>query len=341
MKKIRGLATGIGSLPHKDTNEALDLIFRYVPHIPFWPQLHKRNMREGMIIQYSQNLPCLRINQKGLFFDSSVQEQELAKFYEHIIADDVEYFGISSDYAAGLWAFINRLEKENINNIEFIKGQVAGPFTFSASINDSEGKAILHNSVFVQAMREGLAMKARWQIGLFSKFGKPMVIFFDEPYLACFGSAYTPINRSEVVAGLTEFTAKIKFPKVLIGVHCCGNTDWSIFTEVPGIDIISFDAFNFWDRILLYSESLSGFFKKGGILAWGIVPTEDFTTDINTDFLLKKIKYALASLVKKGLDEYLLKNRLILTPSCGLGTLDSKKSQAIFKCLAEVSSAFS
>jgi hypothetical protein len=338
MRDIKGLATGIGSLPHKDANAALDLIFKYTPQIPFWPQLPKRDKREGMISQFSQRLPCLGVNQKGLFFDSSNQEQELAVLYEHVIANDTEYFKISPDFAVGLWGFLSRLEREDISRIEFIKGQTTGPFTFAASINDNEGKAIFHNSLLMQAVLEGLAMKARWQINLFRKFGKPIILFLDEPYLACFGSGFTPINRQDVVSGLAEFTKRIESPEVLIGVHCCGNTDWSIFTEVPNIDIVSFDAFNFLERILLYAHQLITFFKRGGILAWGIVPTGDFSPQIDKTILAERLQAGLNVLVNKGIDEELLKKRLILTPSCGLGALGFDKAEPIFECLDGLSS---
>ncbi len=339
MTDIKGLATGIGSLPQKDIDAALDLIFKYTPHIPFWPQLPKRDKREGMVVQYSEGLPCLRFKNNDLLFDSSNQDQELAQFYERIISQDSEYFKISPDFAAGLRQFISRLEKQNLNKIECIKAQITGPFTFAASVNDKEGKAIIHNSVIFQAICEGLAMKARWQLKLFSKFGKPMIIFLDEPYLACFGSAFAAIERNKVVSVLNEFTEKVKLPEVLIGVHCCGNTDWSIFTEVPDIDIISFDAFNFLDRILLYAKDLADFFKRKGILAWGIVPTGDFGPAISVSMLRDKLNHAFNLLFNKGIQKKTLEDRLILTPSCGLGVLDCDKAELIFKCLAELSSA--
>lgn len=338
MTDIRGLATGIGSLPYTDIDAALNLIFEYTPRIPFWPQLPNRDKRERMIAQYSEGLPSLRANQDGLSSDFSMQEQELTQFYEHIISEDKEYFRISAEFAAGFWKFLSRLEKENLSQIEFIKGQVTGPFTFCASINDNEGRAILHNPILTQAFREGLVMKALWQINLLRKFNKPIIIFLDEPYLASLGSGFTAINRKDVVDGLYEFTNKIKSAQALIGVHCCGNTDWSIFTEVTNIDIISFDAFNFLDRVLLYAKQLHDFLKRGGSLAWGIVPTEAFTPEISANALAQKLKQGFNLLDKKGIDEDLLKRRLILTPSCGLGALNLDKAEPIFKCLAKLSS---
>jgi methionine synthase II (cobalamin-independent) len=337
MAALKGLATGIGSLPHKDAERALDLIFKYCPRVPFWPQLPKRDIREGMVAQFSQNLACFNIGPEGLFFKPQEKEKELEIFYERIIANDADYFKISERFALGLHRFYQRLERSNLKDIEFIKCQVTGPFTFAASINDEKGIALLHDSIFMQVIIKGLSMKALWQIELFKEFGKKIIVFLDEPYLGCFGSAYTPINRENVVRGLTEFSEAIKSENVLIGVHCCGNTDWSIFTDVANIDIINFDAFGFLDKLVLYADNLKGFFKRGGILCWGIVPTQEFTGQETADLLGEKIKGAIKTLLDKGLDKDLIWENLLLSPSCGLGTLDTEKSNKIFRLLSETS----
>jgi len=337
MSEFRGLATGIGSLPHKDVEGALDLVFKYTPRIPFWPQLPKRDIREGMIAQFSENLPCLKITKDGLFFNPDNEEKELEIFYERIIANDVDYFKISSGFALGLDKFYQRLESLSLKDIEFIKCQVAGPFTFAAAISDKEGIALLHNEVFMQAIRKALIMKALWQIKLFRKFNKKIILFFDEPYLSCFGSAYTAINRQDVVGGLNELTGALKSKDVLLGIHCCGNTDWSIFTDVNSIDIISFDAFGFLDKLVLYGNNLKGFFERGGILCWGIVPAGDFSGKETEGLLLEKINGGINALVKKGLDKELISNNLLISPSCGMGTLDVDRAEKILQLLSEIS----
>jgi hypothetical protein len=42
------LATGIGSLPLTDPDEAVALALRYLPEAPLWPQLPRRGFREHM-----------------------------------------------------------------------------------------------------------------------------------------------------------------------------------------------------------------------------------------------------------------------------------------------------
>ena len=339
MTALKGLATGIGSLPHKDAAEALDLVFKYTPQVPFWPQLPKRDAREAMVAQSSEGLPCLKIKQGQVIFDDADKEKELEDFYDKIISKDIDYFKISPDFASCLWALHKRLEKTPLGRIEFIKCQVCGPFTFAASVNDKEGKAILHNEVMMQAVFKGLAAKALWQVKLFKKFNKPLIVFLDEPYLGCFGSAYTPINREDVVNGLGELLAEIKSAGVLTGVHCCGNTDWSIFTDIESLDIISFDAYSFLDKLLLYAANLKAFFERDGMLCWGVVPTSEFTEKDTVDSLIAKVKAGIDALVKKGIARATVVDSLILSPSCGMGTLDCRRAEAILEILSQVSAA--
>lgn len=341
MTDLKGLATGIGSLPHKDTQAALDLIFKYVPAIPFWPQLPKRDIREGMVAQFSQNLPCIKLTKEGLTFDVTNKDQELERFYERVIAEDSDYFKVAQDYAPGLYDFYARLEKINLKSVSFIKCQVTGPFTFAASLKDSNGVALLHDPVFLQAIAKGIFMKALWQVKFFEKFGKDIIMFIDEPYLGCFGSAYTPVNREDVIRVLSELIGDLKSrcSGIKIGVHCCGNTDWSIFTDTKGIDIINFDASGFLERLILYADNLKSFLKEDRTLCWGIVPTQDFNGNETPDDLANRVKAGIEALARKGLSRGSVTKNLLLSPACGLGTLDMPKAEAIFKLLSETAKA--
>jgi len=337
MINLQGLATGIGSLPLTDAQIALDLILRFVPAAPFWPQLPKCNAREGMLAQFSENLPGLKFKDGNLIFVAQDKEKELELFYDRFIAQDLEYFKISPDFARGLSAFYVRLNQLDLSGVEFIKCQVTGPFTFCSGITDAQGKIILHDEVLMQAMVKGLAMKALWQLEYFKKFGKKMIIFFDEPFLTGVGSAYTTVNRNDVIDVYSELADTLKSQGSLIGIHCCGNTDWSMLTDTTGIDIINFDAFNFQERFVLYADNLNRFLKRGGIICWGIVPTQEFNTDQTPELLAQKIKFGLDILVKKGIDRQLLLERLLISPACGLGTLDTQKAEGILSLLNQTS----
>jgi methionine synthase II (cobalamin-independent) len=332
---LKGMATGIGSLPVCDAEKAVDLVLRCVPEAPFWPQLPKRDAREGMIAQFSENLPGLKMEAGALRFAPADRENELESFYERLISGDLSHFKISEDSAAGLYAFYRRVQTCGLAEAEFIKCQVTGPFTFCSAINGPDGRTILHDKVLLQAMVKGLGMKALWQLDLFKPFGKKMIMFFDEPYLTCVGSAYTPVNRDDVIAVFRELVGEIKSAGCLVGVHCCGNTDWSMLTDAGCIDIINFDAFEFQDRFVLYADRLNGFLKQGGIICWGIVPTQSDIAGQTPQGLAQRINSGLDILCRKGIERSLLLERMMISPACGLGSLQAAKAEGILALLKE------
>ena len=163
-------------------------------------------------------------------------------------------------------------------------------------------------------------MKARWQVRTLKSVHPEVVIFIDEPYLSSFGSAYINVQRDQVVSLLTEIIEAVHGEGALAGVHCCGNTDWTLLMDTP-IDIINFDAHGYFEGMALYPEKLSAFLERGGVLAWGIVPTSEEIASLSHEELMREMDGKIAVLEKKGVNRDLLLANRIVTPSCGTGTL--------------------
>ena len=209
--------------------------------------------------------------------------------------------------------------------------------TFAAGIVDQKEKSILHNPDLLDAAVKGLAIKALWQVRELSRTGKRTIFFLDEPYLSGYGSAFTPIQRHEVVGLLKEVIDYIRNRSdALIGVHCCGNTDWPMIIET-GPDIINFDAYSYMDTFLLYPEELSRFLSEGGAIAWGIVPTADFTGEETIEGLLTRLGVGLKRFEEWGLDAERIAKCSLLTPACGMGTMDEALADRVLVLLSELS----
>jgi methionine synthase II (cobalamin-independent) len=330
------LATGVGSVPFKDIETTCREISEKLPQIPFWPQFVKRSHLEDMIIQYSEGLPLLEINEgkRSLFISGEKSaESELTNFYDHFLSGDIEYFAISKNYAPGLYSLVEILEKDQ-DDLTCVKGQTTGPITFAAGITDLNGKSVLYNPDLLEAMVNGLAVKALWQVRKLAQCGKKTILFLDEPFLSGFGSAFSPIERHEVIENLRKIIGYLReHSDTLIGIHCCGNTDWSMILDA-GPDIVNFDSFGYIDYFLLYKDDIIRFLKEGGIIAWGVVPTADFTGEESADGLFVRLKEGLDRIYEWGIDPHFLSQRSILTPSCGMGTMTP---EAATKCLALLS----
>jgi methionine synthase II (cobalamin-independent) len=333
------IATGIGSLPITDPDKAAALSLAYLAEAPIWPQLPQKNFREYMDGQYSESLPGLRLDaaKQRFYFDTTGDlNPELEKFFERYLAKDYGFFRLSEEYAAGFYALLRALQKGVPVRTRFIKGHVTGPLTAGISFKDSEGKDIVHNDVLFDAVVKGLSMKAAWQIGELKRFGKPVIIFIDEPAMESLGSAFSAVSSEVVTEKLNEIIDTIHDLGGIAGIHCCGNADWPLLFNTR-IDILNFDAFGYMDKVLLYPVDIKKFLDRGGALAWGVVPTGEFTGNETADLLLDRLDNGMKRLESQGLKREALLHQCLITPSCGLGSLTPDKAEAILKLLREVS----
>jgi len=333
------VATGIGSIPSLDSTNACLNILRKIPDIPFWPQLVKISLLEDFFIQFSEGLPFLKIKEGARILEPSSTEMEsrLTEFYERFLAEDVDYFKINRDHARGLYEMLEIVSKNSGQYGPFIKGHTVGPVSFAAGIKGSDGRPLLSNPDLKDALVKGIAIKSLWQARELARSGKRPIIFLDEPYLSGFGSAFSPIERHEVIDMLKEVIDYLRERSdVLVGIHCCGNTDWSMIIDADP-DIINFDAYAFMDYFLLYPDAIFRFINNGGNIAWGIVPTSDFKGTETVEDLRSRLERGLTRLRAIGLDHELIAGSSILTPACGMGTMDEGSSNRVLELLSLIS----
>jgi hypothetical protein len=335
------LATAIGSLPHKDPQQAVDVVLQNIPNAPIWPQLPAFGLHEQMEIQYSEGIPRVVLDQvKGrMYFDTTGDTSaDLAEFYEKFCADDLEAFRISPDFSKGIYAMEAALKASGIKR-PFVKVQTTGPLSVGLSIVDEKKRAIYYNPEFVDVVVKGMAMKCRWQIRKFQPYAEKVICFVDEPILSAFGSStYVSVTRDDTVAKLGEVIDAIHGEGAIAGVHCCGNTEWPILMDA-GVDIINFDAFDYGETILLYPDNFKAHLKAGKGLAVGIVPTNSAKIQAATvDSLTAKFCALMEKLAKAtGLDTQLICRQSFITPSCGTGSLPVADAELVFKTLHEMS----
>lgn len=332
-------ATGIGSVPSLSVQDTCIHILEQLPEIPFWPQFVKRTHLEDMNIQFSEGLPFLQIieEKRALAVSAGHRESKLATFYDRFLAEDVDSFAISSKFAPGLYELLALIQKNPEPYGPYIKGQTVGPITFSAGINGLDGKSLLYDPELLEATVNGLSIKALWQVREMGKSGKEVIIFLDEPYLSGFGSAFSPIERSEVIHHLKEVIDYLRERSdALIGIHCCGNTDWSMIIDA-GPDIVNFDAFDYMDYFLLYPNEIIRFLHGGGVIAWGIVPTLTFTGQESVEDLYRNLEQGLNRLHEYGLEMETLIASSILTPACGMGTMEQDSADQVLHLLSSLS----
>jgi len=308
------LPTMISSMPHSNPDKAAALVARFLPDIPAWPQLPRRSFREGMVAQFSEGFPGIVVGEEKVFVDTSKDlDGPLEKLYAAYLANDATAYGIGADYAAGLHRF---LELDNLAPMA-MKGQVTGPVTWGLAVSDDSGKAIIYDETLSDA-----AVKL-------------LRLFLDEPAMASYGSSYVPLSRERVISLIDEVLGGIGGLK---GIHCCGNTDWPVLLET-GMDILSFDSYDYAQSLTLYPNEIKNFIIRGGAIAWGIVPTDEKQLAQETAASLKdRLEETMAPFTRNGIPFDQLARQGLLTPSCGLGSLKSDDAAAhALDLLAELS----
>ncbi len=332
-------ATGIGSVPFTDPDAAAAMILEYLPALPFWPQMVRLGFPEEMVAQAARGLAGLKadLESRTVAMDPDVpREEALARLYEEVWSGEWAPFALEPGEAQGFFALLRACASSG-SGAQVLKGQLAGPVTFAGIVKDLEGKPILYDRELTQAVCQGLARKAAWQAQQFRDLGKEAVIFLDEPYLTGFGSAYLPISRGEVMDLLTQTLDAIRQSgPVTLGVHCCGNTDWSLLLETP-LDILSFDSYGYFDSLRLYEKALQGFFARGGWLAWGLVPTGEALNDETADGLWQRFQDQVQQLAAQGPAAQEVLSRSLLTPACGMGYLTPDAATRVLAMLGDLS----
>ena len=204
---------------------------------PTLPQHQKFSIKRLVIAQFMPGLPGLTVENDKAFIDDASEnfDVHLLQFYEDYMAvtegqKDLNdsRFVLSADNAKGFWVFM-----EHIASLPFtpvaVKGQITGPFTFCTGVHNQNKNAIFYNEQIRDAAVKLLALKAVWQVRQLSTFGCPVIIFFDEPALAGYGtSEYISVSSDEIACCLGEVIDAVRAEGGLAGGHVCANTDWSL-----------------------------------------------------------------------------------------------------------------
>ena len=328
--------TGIGSVPFTKGDEAVSFLLNAGLTIPFWPQLPKRCFAEEMVPQYSEGIPCVRVDsaQERIEFMPEHRAVELEEFLNKFLAGDAELFPISRAYSEGVYAFAGQAAGRTW---PVVKGHTTGPITFCTGIYDADKNPLYSDPDLRDAAVKALVRKVQWQIKRLQPLASGQVmIFVDEPVLAAYGSStYIYVSEEAVVEMLGEVFGAITDAGAIPGIHVCGNSDWGMIVR-SGVQVVNFDAYQYGSSIALYANDIQTLFERGGSIAWGIVPTTTAIHKETVQSLTALLHTCFEGLIKKGFSKDLIRERAILTPSCGTGSLTPEVAKQVFSLLAEV-----
>lgn len=324
------LTTAMAVMPHRDVDRALETALSL--DVPFWPQLPLLNYYEDMYVQASEGFPgiLLDLNDRTLRFSADKfaleLEEALARF------DEPEYFDISPTYSVVYHRFL----QSDLAERPAIRGQLEGPVSFGLNVHDQDNRPILFDDTVRPFMLDFMARRVNVQLTRLKELNPNAFMFVDEPGLQFIFSGMSGYNNLSAREDMESFFAQIDRPR---GVHLCGNPDWDFLLGLD-LDVLSLDMYSNGERFVSYTGSIRKFLDRGGILIWGMVPTnfEPFELE-SMDSLESRLVELWRNLDRKGIDLSFLLSRSMLSPAtCCLvnpdGTATVEKAFGVTQALS-------
>ena len=324
------LTTAMAVMPHTDVTAALEAALSM--DIPFWPQLPRLSYYEDMYVQASEHFPGIVLDMDGQTLAFSMDkfiaelEETLARF------DDPAYFDISEQYSDVYHRFL----KLDLSERPAIRGQLEGPISFGMNVLDQDKRPIIFEDTVRPFMYEFMAKRINVQLERLKNINPNAFMFIDEPGLQFLFSALSGYDSSAARDDVAEFLSMIERPR---GIHLCGNPDWDFLLN-QDMDILSLDVYQNGEIFSKYAGSIESFLDNGGVIVWGIVPTnfEPFEAE-NHDSLIRQLENIWSILDKQGIDrDFLLSKSLISPATCCLVNPDGEKTvEKAFRIVSQVS----
>jgi hypothetical protein len=277
--EARCSTTAMGIMPHRDVERALALALSL--DIPFWPQLPKVSLYEDMYVQASQNFPGIAIDfdKERLSFDTARFEQELDKYF--LKRDSPEAFALTVQYSRVFHKFLSK----ELQGYKAIRGQNIGPVSFGFKVLDENLKPVIYNDEARTILFDFIQKKANTQYRELRERNPNAFVWLDEPGLGYVFSGLSGYNEQLAKKDYHNFVEGLEGPK---GLHLCAEVNLPYLLGL-GVEILSFDAYQIGFMPKEYAGDVAEFIRKGGIVSWGIIPTESTALAMQTPETLAAI----------------------------------------------------
>ncbi len=258
------MTTAMGIMPHRDVDRAMELALSL--DIPFWPQLPNLSFYEDMYAQASEHFPGITVDVAAskLLFDTMRFQEELTSYAE--IVGQPEAFSLSPRYSLVYHRFL----AQDLGRFAAIRGQVIGPVSFGFRMVDENQRPVIYNEDVRALLFEFLQQKVNRQYHEMLQRNPRAIVWLDEPGLGWVFSGFTGYSDVRAREDYREFMAGLEGPRAL---HLCANINLPYLLEL-GIELLSFDAYQIEAMPRGYASAIGEFLRRGGIVCWGIVPTD-------------------------------------------------------------------
>lgn len=319
-------ATGIGSLPYDDRDEATRVVAGELPEFVHVPELPGRGAGAGMIGRTASLLVDMHVDLQPAGWRVIDRESTDERRARSMLRADLDALEI------GAYGYEGAL-----------KVQSCGPLTLAAGLERTRGDRMLADYGARRELAESLAEGLALHVADVSKrlAGANVVVQIDEPSLpdVLVGAIPTisgygrlrSVSESEAETLLGLIVTAVDVPVV---VHCCAARVPSSLIHNAGASAVSLDVG------VVGAEALDELAQAvdAGLAVWpGVVPSvRPSTTPTDTDLaervqkLWRRLDHNPAAMVE----------RTVITPTCGLAGADVPWARDAYRLVRSTARAF-
>ncbi len=272
--------TAMGIMPHTDVERALN--FSLSLDIPFWPQLPNVSYYEDIYAQASQHFPGVTVDadNKRISFNSTKFEEQLIDYSTQMA--EPGFFSLSESYSAVYHRFLG----QDLQNYTAVRGQLIGPVSYGFKIIDENNMPIIYNEQIRTLLFDFLQRKVNAQYHELREKNRNSFVWLDEPGLGWVFSGLSGYSDVRAKEDYRDFLSGLDCPGAL---HLCANVNLPYLLSL-GVALVSFDAYQLELLPKGYAHAVADFISSGGIISWGIVPTDSLTLETETpESLVKRL----------------------------------------------------
>lgn len=311
---LAGSVTGIGSLPFASASEATEAIAANCPELPFWPQLPRLSEQESVIGQGLDILGDLIESRSG-GYGYQVKDGRIDAVVEALHNSSGR---LTSANAAGFAAFEDSMESGVFASALAVKGQIEGPITLATHLF-YKGRAFLSDTSLFAALAFHVSQTVCWQVERLRIFGRPVLIFIDEPALCLDTAVANGIPQERRVHALSTIFEDLRARGAFGGLHCCAQQPFARMC-LAAPDILSFDAYQGLEQFFA-DPDVRRFSREGGWVAYGMVPTSPDAGAVDPASLFSR--WVVAASMAGDPQEFA--QRALITTTCGLGLVEGAR----------------
>jgi hypothetical protein len=309
-----GATAGVGSLPHLDPRAAATFAIDEFD-IATIPTMPARSLEETMLSQALDGVAGVHVVDGEITCDGAIEPHAPT--------------GTDLDRAAfaGLRAFLEVAGERGLDGTP-VKWQFVGPVTLGVALH-----------------RAGLDRRAAFDLALTTVRGRlddisgavtqvmprsEQMVVLDEPWLSELMQPGFPIPPDEAIDRMSSAMAALP-ATTLTGIHCCAPCDVATLLA-SGPNVVSLPVAA---DLVDWVGYLTRFLGDGGIIAWGVVPT-DGPVPWSSERHWRALSDLWCELVQRGCDAARLRRQSIVTPQCGLTSHSVPVAHRIARLTGEV-----